>query len=297
MRGPDDAVARAARLAEEELFPRALETDAAPLLPRARLDALAAAGLYGVAGPRELGGAPDLATFCRVLEALASGCLTTAFVFAQHHNAVRTLAGAPADLPARRLLEPLCRGDVRAGVAYSALRRPGPPLLSARPVGASFVLDGRAPWVSGFGLVDVVHVAALTDDGRVVWGLVDAAEGPTLVARPLPLLALGASGTVELAFAGHRLAAERVTLVEPLEAWRRRDALGLRPNGSLALGVARRAAALGGLGALAAEGARGALASSHAARLGREALVLLAFGQTPAIREALRHRLARRAPT
>jgi hypothetical protein len=62
-----DPVGTAQALADEVLFPAALETDAADVVPVRLLDALADAGLYGV------GAETDFATVCAVQEALASG--------------------------------------------------------------------------------------------------------------------------------------------------------------------------------------------------------------------------------
>jgi alkylation response protein AidB-like acyl-CoA dehydrogenase len=77
----------ARRVAEEVLFPAAPAVDRADAVPVAHLDALAEAGLYGVAGPVEAGGAElGLPAFCAVVEALAGGCLTTAFVWVQDHT-------------------------------------------------------------------------------------------------------------------------------------------------------------------------------------------------------------------
>lgn len=316
-------MARATRLAEDVLFPAALETDRSELVAAGLLDQLAAAGLYGLAGPPEAGGlGADPETFTTVAEVLASGCLTTTFVFMQHHGAVRTIAAfSPAELR-REWLEPLCRGERRSGVAFAGLRRPGPPLLVARRTRSGWVLDGTAPWVTGWGRIDVVHVAARDDRGQVVWAMVDAAAGPSLEVEPLPLAAVAASGTVTVRFRDYALPDERVTLVEPFETWRARDAGGLRANGSLALGVARRCCALLGPSRYDAElracrealdragveelpaararaarlalraatllvitsGGRAVLTSHHAQRLAREAVFLQVFGQTAAIR-------------
>src|SRR5664280_1151402 len=78
-------------------IPGAAATDAADLVPIDRLDALAAAGFYGLAGPTAVGGlGHDAATVARVVETLASGCVTTTFVWLQHHGPVRAVAaGAP----------------------------------------------------------------------------------------------------------------------------------------------------------------------------------------------------------
>jgi alkylation response protein AidB-like acyl-CoA dehydrogenase len=121
---------------------------------------------------------------------------------------------------------------------------------------------------------------------------------------------------------GHVVPAERVALVEPQREWLARDALGLRSNGSTALGITARAlrllgpspldaalvAARDGLDAaspddlpaaraaatelavhataalVASCGGRALHRDAHAQRLAREALFLLVQGQTPTIR-------------
>lgn len=315
-----DPVAAAEALAEELLWPAALEIDQAPFVPVRYLDALAGAGLYGLYGPASAGGLDaDAPTAGRVVAALGGASFTTAFVWVQHHTAVRMAA-----LPRPDLLGPLCRGELRAGIAVAAMRRPGPPAMSARPVaGGGWELDGWAPWVTGWGLIDVVVVAARHGDD-LVWCLVDAAAAPTLRAEPQRLAAQQASATVTLTLAAHPVPAERVLAVEPYAEWRSRDARGLRQNGYFPLGVAARAARLVESGALAAEasalmaalddrpdrdipavraeasllavrattalvaarGGRAVALDDQAQRLHRDAMFLLVFGQTPDIRAA-----------
>lgn len=322
-------LAAARRLADEVLFPAALATDRCDMVPAGRLDALAGAGLYGLFGPQDAGGLDaDPFEAGAVTEALAGGCLSTALVWAQHHHAVRALSAAPPGGPRREWLEPLCRGERRAGVAFAGLRRPGTPVLTAAPAAGGWRLDGFAPWVSGWGGVDVVHVGA-RHGHDVVWLLVDAHPCASLTAERIALAAVNASSTVTLTFRGHHVGAERVTGVEPFAEWQARDATGLRFNASHVLGVTgrclrlldeagvvtaalaaahtrvradldgaspaampaarARAAALGVRVAstlVAAGGGRSVTADHHAQRLAREAMFLLVFGQTPAIRGA-----------
>ncbi|HVC25347.1 MAG TPA: acyl-CoA dehydrogenase family protein [Acidimicrobiales bacterium] len=319
---PDAPIASARRLADEVLFPSALDVDCTGRFPAYQLDALAAAGLYGILAPRESGGlGADPPTYARVLEELASGCLTTTFVWAQHHNAVRALAAAPPALR-DRFLPDLAAGRVRAGVAFGSLRRPGPPLLVATRDPGGWLLDGTAPFVTGWGHLDVLHVAARTADGAVAWLLADGEDGPTLSSAPLGLAAVSASATVALTFSGHFVKGDRLTLLEPFEQWQRRDRSALRPNGALALGVARRCARLLGSELIAREverararlegaddagvpraraeatalatraaaelvvarGSRAVGLADDAQRLYREAMFLLVFGQTADIR-------------
>jgi alkylation response protein AidB-like acyl-CoA dehydrogenase len=320
--GPD-AIAR--RIAEEVLFPAASDVEAAGSVPVEHLDLLAAEGLYGLFARAEV--APT--TAFRVVENLASGCLSTAFVWLQHHSAVRAIGRSGSPVVRQRWLADLCSGAVRAGAVLGGLR-PGPPSLRARPVSGGLRLDGEAPWVTGWGLVSVLYTAARDPADRVVWVLVDAEPSQSLLVEELELLAVRASRTVHLRFVDHFVAAERVVTTMPFAEWPERDAAGLRPNGSLALGVADRCrrllpdgdrapvdAARAGLDvagpaqlpaarAAAAElalryaaqlvvgaGARGVLAGEDPQRLLREAAFLLVFGSRPGIRAELTRLLSR----
>lgn len=325
-----DPLSVAREISDRFLFPGALEVDASDIVPVDRLDRLALAGLYGLAGPADAGGMglADLATALEIIEIMASGCLTTTFVWIQHHGAVRALADAPPGLR-DAWLAPLCSGAIRAGVAFSGLRRPGPPILTAAPDGEGWRFNGLAPWVTGWGRVDVVRAAARREDGDIVWALIDATAGPTLHTEPLRLAAVNASATVTLSFDNHQVQPDRVISIQPYGAWQAADRASLRLNGSLALGVGRRCAALLGSEPLEIElgerrrgldqaspetmpmqrartsefalraattlvvsgGGRSISLDHHAQRLAREALFLLVFGQTAAIKAAQLHRL------
>ena len=246
-----DVLATARGLADDVLFPAAMRVDGLDVLPGAHLDALAAAGLYGAAVPAEAGGLGlDLAATCAVAEELASGCLATTFVWVQHRGAVMTLAaeGTPAVLR-DQWLDPACRGEVRGGIALTGLM-PGPPRLSARPYGDGWRVDGEAPWVTGWGLIDLLLVVARGPDDSVVSLVLDAAAQPGLTVTRERLAAVNASATVRLGFDGVRVPAERragqVTF-DPAESARPDR---LRLNGSLALGLVSRCARLFGPGPL-----------------------------------------------
>ena len=313
-----DRAEAASEFADRVLFPAANEIDAMPVIPRARLDDVAAAGWYGLAASGTVEDAYP------VIAAFAGGCLTTTFVWMQHHGALAACRFGPEHL--REWVAPLTSGDLRASVAFAGLLPL--PRLRVRPDGESWVIDGVAPWVTGWGLVDVVHVATRSPEDDVVWLLVDAGD-PGLRAEPHHLLAVNASATVTLHFDGVRVGAERQTARFPWIDWPARDAMGLRTNGSLALGLAERCCRMIGGGPLDAELARmtarldgadveslpaaraaasalavqaasallvrqgsGALErGTDAERLAREAALLLVFGSRPTIRTALLHQL------
>ncbi len=320
---------RARQIAEDVLFPVAQEVDRADRVPAEHLDLLAREGFYGVAAAPEEGGiGVDLPAAADQVETLASGCLATTFVWMQHHRAV--LAAADSDLPGirARWLRPLARGQRRAGIAITGLR-PGAPLMRVRPVDGGFLLDGEAPWVTGWGLIDTLYLGARDRDDVVHFFLLDTAPVATLTAVRQHLTAAHASRTVQLRLVDHVVPADRLVATQPHEDWVRADAAGSALNGFLALGVVRRCCRLLGPGPLDAElaaaraallaadatttaaaraaaselalraaaavavrrGSRSVLVDDPAPRLVREAAFLLVFGNRPGIRDALLHRL------
>ena len=246
-----DVLAAARELADDLLFPEAMRVDRLDVLPVAHLDALAALGLYGAPVPVEACGLGlDLETYCAVVEELASGCLATTFVWLQHRGLVMTLAadGTPAALR-DRWLGPACRGEVRGGIALGGLL-PGPPRLRARPDGGGWRLDGDAPWVTGWGLIDLLLVVARTQDDRVMSLILDAAAQPGLTVTRERLAAVNASVTVRLGFDAVFVPAERQAGQGPFDPAESLRPDRMRVNGSLALGLVRRCARLLGPGPL-----------------------------------------------
>jgi len=323
-----DYVAKARVLADEVLFPAASAVDRSDAVPVGHFDRLADAGLYALAGPPEHGGLDaDPYAAGPVLEALAGGCLATAFVWAQHHGLVRMLNSESGPELRDRWLGPACRGEVRGGLALAGVL-PGPPKLRAEPMAGGWRLDGTSPWVTGWGRVDLLRVAARTADGRIASLAVDAVEQPGLTVTRQRLVAVDASATVTLGFDGVMVPADRLAGVGP------HDEAGyginnLRLQGSLALGVAGRCCTLLGPGPFDDElaacrralddaegeamptaragaselalraaaalvvsvGARSILLGEHAQRLAREALFTLVFGSRDGIRRSLLARL------
>jgi alkylation response protein AidB-like acyl-CoA dehydrogenase len=246
-----DAVAAAHRLADEVLFPDAMRVDGMDAVPAVQLDALAAEGLYGAPAPPAAGGLGlDLATTCAVTEELASGCLATTFVWVQHRGLVMTLAAASTPVSLRdQWLGPACQGKVRGGIALGGLI-PGPPLLRALATEGGWRLDGQAPWVTGWGLIDLLLVMARGPGDTIVNLIMDAAAQPGLTVSRQRLAAVNASVTVQLGFDGATLPAGRYVSQEPFDPVASLRPEGLRINGSLALGVAGRCCRLLGPGPL-----------------------------------------------
>lgn len=323
-----DVLETARRIAEEALFPAAMAVDAADAVPVEVLDVLADAGLYGISGPVSAGGTDlDPAVQGSVIEILAGGSLATAFIWAQHHGLVQNLVDyAPAPLR-EEWLPPLCRGELRSGLALAGVL-PGPPQLRAQPVPGGWRIEGSSPWVTGWSRIDVVLVAARTPYGGIAWLIVDATDQPGLAAERQRLVAVDSSVTVRLDFDGLEVPEDRLIRVGP------HDVAGygitnLRNQGSLALGVAGRCCSLLGSTELDDElvacrkaldecdpgdmpvarawaselslraattlvvsaGSQSILLGAHPQRLAREALFLLVFGSRPGIKASLLDRL------
>jgi alkylation response protein AidB-like acyl-CoA dehydrogenase len=326
----NDVLSRAGELADEVLFPHASAVDTGERGLNANLDALAAAGLYGLTGPGAYGGLDaDLATTTSVVERLAGGCLTTTLVWMQHHGAVRTLRSRAPEPVREAWLGPLCRGEVRSGVAFGGAM-PGAAKLRAKPAAGGYVLDGDSPWLTGWGHIDLVHTAARDEDGEgVTWSLLDAAETEDFETAACDMVAADNSATVTARWRDYFVGDERVSDHISLTDWLAGEPGRWRVNGSLALGVAGRCVAehggreladelaacraeldhAGDLPALAgarahaselalrAAGALVAKAGSHSVLLGehpqrllREAGLLLVFASRPAIKDALEQR-------
>jgi Acyl-CoA dehydrogenase, N-terminal domain len=308
-----------------QFFSDAARVDEARSVPREHLEALAVAGFYGTIAPESEGGLglgyPEV---WAVVEELASSCLASTFVWAQHFSFMRAVLDPAAPAPLRQaFLGPAVRGEIKAGVALAGLL-PGPPRLSAEPAAEGWLLNGEAPWVSGWGIVDLVFVVARGPEETLVSLLLDASPQPGLSPHPLRLSAANASSTVRLGFTGAFVGADRVVSVQSLAAVRQQGER-LRQNGSFALGIAKRCCLLLGPSPLDDElvdcrtaldtageeempvaragacelavrashalavsrGSRAALAGDVAERLTREAAFLLLFASRQRIKEAL----------
>jgi alkylation response protein AidB-like acyl-CoA dehydrogenase len=222
--GETEIIAAARRIGETVLGPNAEISDRAAGPNMENFRALAEAGLLGLALPRQYGGLDVAgATQREITEILASYCGVTTFIQAQHHGPSRMILNGPNDRLKERVLPELATGRMMCAVSFAHLRRPGPPVLSATPVEGGVRLNGTAPWVTGWGLMNqVVFGATLLDDApvengndRFVYLWVPGARetfadlfddirppegdwGRMTASAPLPLCAMNASATVEL---------------------------------------------------------------------------------------------------
>jgi alkylation response protein AidB-like acyl-CoA dehydrogenase len=302
----------------------AAEVDRVGSIPPYHFDQLASLGLYGSFAPIEAGGLGlGLSEMCNLVEQLASACLATTFVWIQHSRLLAAVLDPVAPPIVADLRQEIVRGRVRGGVALTGLQS-GPAKLTATPTRDGWILDGEAPWVSGWGLVDILVVAARGLESTVVTLAIDAQDQTGLRVTRRQLSAINATVTVKLTFEGLFVDGGRVLGQVPHNP-SGESPEGLRVNGSLALGVTRRCCSIIGPSALDGElrdarveldsahaesiamararacelavrashalavflGSSSALEGSDAERTAREAQLLLTFGSRPAIRNSL----------
>jgi alkylation response protein AidB-like acyl-CoA dehydrogenase len=240
-------VERAHTIAEEVLFPAAVEVDAQGAIPRSHFDLLAAQGFYGIAGEPEHGGVEvDFPSLIKIFETLSGGCLTTTFTWIQHYSVVRGLTRTTnADLR-EKYLSAAIRGELRGGVAFAGAI-PQPPRLWATATDGGWLVSGEAPFVTGWGIIDVLQISARNtvlrvgeSTGTIVSGLLDAEAGAGLTAKQLHMVAAQGSNTIRLSFEDYLLPVEKVTSEVSHRDFLANQRMSSRLSGCLAMGVAGR---------------------------------------------------------
>jgi alkylation response protein AidB-like acyl-CoA dehydrogenase len=246
----------ARRVAETILGPNAQASDLAEGPNLDNFHALAEAGLLGLTLPTEFGGLNASGAAQReYTQILASYCGVTTFIQAQHHGPSRMIANGPNEALKQALLPDLAAGRKMCAISFAHLRRPGPPTLSAEPVSGGFRLNGTAPYVTGWGLMQQVVFGATLPDGRFVylWSPGNRDDFPELFAdvgpengdwgmmtasAPLRLCAMNASATVELACKGWFIPQVHRLSESDRETMRRNDRNGVLGAAAMPLGCA-----------------------------------------------------------
>jgi alkylation response protein AidB-like acyl-CoA dehydrogenase len=252
------AVRSAARIAADVLAPHAVAADdPARGVDPAHPALLARHGLLSVRIPVAEGGhGADERVDAETVELTSGACGATWFVTTQHRFpqalsrgplpglAPEAIALGPA---AERHRAGLAAASTAAGIAIAHIRRPGPPAVRAEPRGSGWTFSGTADWCTGWGLIDVVMIAAATPDDRFVLALLPAVERPGLRAgAPLPLAVMGGTRTVALEMDSLEIGADDVLATLDVPAWRAHDTARTANTTPASLGLLRRM-----LGALA----------------------------------------------
>ena len=239
-------IADAYRVADDVLFPAASDVDRTSSVPASHWTTIAEAGLFGIAAPVDAGGPGlDFAQVIEISEVMASGCLATAFTWLQHHGVVIALATTANQRLRDELFAATVAGRLRAGVAYAGVV-PTPPRMRATRVDGGWRFDGHAPFVSGWGIVDLLQISARdVDTDDVLAAILPIQQPPdAITVKPLHLGVADATRTVSLAVTGLVVPDDRMVSRVTLDDFFANQNTGVRINGTPPLGVVRRCAAL-----------------------------------------------------
>jgi alkylation response protein AidB-like acyl-CoA dehydrogenase len=246
------AVRAAARISTDVLAPHAeAADDPARGVDPAHLALLAEQGLLSVKIPASEGGhGADDRVDAETVELVSGACGATWFVTTQHRFPQALSRGPLPGLPpeaielgpaAARHRAGLAAASTSAGIAIAHIRRPGPPAVRAQSSGSGWTFSGTADWCTGWGMLDVVMIAASTPDDRFVLALLPAAARPGLRAgAPLPLAVMGGTRTVALEMDGLQIDAEDVLATIDVAAWRTHDAARTANTTPASVGLLRR---------------------------------------------------------
>ena len=241
----NEAILNQARhLADDVFRPRAEDADQGDIHGQVgeNVRALASAGYFGLGISPDYGGfGADEETRREFTELMASACGVTAFVQQQMHAGGGFVGGGRSESLRREMLPQFASGQSLCGVAFSHLRRPGPPLLRAERVTGGYTLNGTAPWVTGWSLMDGFILGASLEGGSHLFAYVPK-TGLTGAIQPgprLPLVVMNASDTVEVTFTDVFLPDDLALYERPAEALARGDYCGISGHVYLPLGCAR----------------------------------------------------------
>ena len=174
----EQILAEARRLADEVFRPNAEAADQGDIhgqVERKRAACWRDAGYFGLGISPEFGGmGADDVTRREYTELMASACGVTAFTQQQLHAGGGFVGGGRNEALQREKLPLFASGRELCGVAFSHLRRPGPPMVRAERVDGGYRVSGTRALGDGVGAAGLVHPG----------GDAPAGERPHLLLRP-----------------------------------------------------------------------------------------------------------------
>ncbi len=241
----EEILADARRLADEVFRPNAEQADQGDVHGQVaeNVRLLAQAGYFGLGIAPQFGGmGADDVTRREYTELMASACGVTAFTQQQLHAGGGFVGGARSEALRREKLPQFASGREKCGVAFSHLRRPGPPMVRAARADGGYRVSGLAPWVTGWGLLDsfILGAVRVPENDHIYFYVPKAGNEATLRPGPcIPLVVMNASDTVEVALDDVFLPDDYTLYERPAEALKRGDYCGISGHVFLPLGGAR----------------------------------------------------------
>lgn len=226
---------------QSSVAPNANTLDSDPGALGKALQGLCDRGLMALKRPKEFGGpAWPESDFRNFQEEVARASGALAFLQTQHQSAVGLIAKGSNEHLKREILPQMHGGQELTGIAFSQLRRPGPPITRAEPVPGGYIINGALPWATGHSFFCHVLFGAALEDGSSVFGLAPFKSTETIkYSPPMQLAAMESAQTVSAEIHNHFLADEFVVEVKPPGWILRNDMINITLQGFFAIGCAR----------------------------------------------------------
>ncbi len=214
----DELVATVRRFVTRDVVPVASDLEHADEYPADIVATMRELGLFGVTIPEEHGGLGlDLLTYIGVIEELAAGWMSLSGILNTHVMCANLLEAEGTEDQRRRWLPRLASGEIRGCLSLSEPDAGSDTsAISCKAVrdGDEYVISGTKTWVTNGQRAGLVALAARTDEGITCFMVEKdpGAErfGGITVSRNIGKLGYKGIETVEMAWDGHRVAADCV---------------------------------------------------------------------------------------
>lgn len=228
-----------------EVRPRAQEIDREPEALKKALDGLCALDLMALKRPQSYGGPAIGEHSFRIFQqevARTSGSL--AFLQTQHQSAVGMIAKSENAALKAEYLPKMGNGEKLVGIGFSQLRRPGPPMMTAKSCPGGYLLTGSVPWITGYTYYPEFLIGATLDSGEAVFAVVPLettreGSGSIKVSEPMELAAMYTAMTVSAEFDNWFVPDEKVAFIRPQGWIQNNDMINIALQGHFAIGCAQ----------------------------------------------------------
>lgn len=208
----------ARQITDERIVPKRAELDEKHEFPRAILEEMAQADMFGIPIPEEYGGfGGSCLDICLALEQLGRGCIGVGTAFAASSLGIYPIMIGGSDELKEKYLPDVASGkkfaafgltEANAGSDASGIR------TTAVLDGDEWVLNGTKQWITNGGEAEIYTVVAMTDKSKGARGasmFVVEAGDPGFSCGPKEIkMGIRASSTTELIFKDCRIPKDRI---------------------------------------------------------------------------------------
>jgi alkylation response protein AidB-like acyl-CoA dehydrogenase len=169
---------------------------------------------------------------------IAAACGVTAFAQQQLHSGGGFVGQSSREDVKRELMPKFASGELLCGVAFSHLRRPGPPMVRIEKVSDGYLVNGEAPWVSDWRFLDAFALGGTAPDGHIVYCYVPIAPNPQSVtgSPPVRTATMDAADTVKVTLANLIVPDEHMLFERDPDYMKRSDYCGITGHVSMPFG-------------------------------------------------------------